>query len=148
MIADLSKNLFNQSRDNMKIIEKIKTYEDACQVEGVDPVKSLPYPEPQNDDEKAINGVAKMFRIGRVLNEGWLPDWSNKNEYKYYPWFGMQTYSDQISSSTDFSYIDYVYVDSFSYVSSRGCFKSGELAEYAGKQFLSTYREFMVIERS
>ncbi|MGB4775721.1 MAG: hypothetical protein WBP45_11140 [Daejeonella sp.] len=131
----------------MKITEKIKTYEDACQVEGVDPVKSLPYPSPQSDDEKAINGVAKMFRIGRVLNEGWQPDWNNDNEYKYYSWFDMETYPDQVGSGAGFSSYDYGCDGSGTIVGSRLCFKSRELAEYAGKQFLSIYREYMVIEK-
>jgi hypothetical protein len=71
------------------ITEQVKTYEDICAIDGVDAVKSLPFPEPKSGEEIAINGFAKAIRVARVLNEDWVPDWSNYNQYKYYPYFDM-----------------------------------------------------------
>jgi hypothetical protein len=73
--------------------------------------------------------------ICRVLNEGWSPDWNNSSEYKYYPWFKM--------SGLGLSYDGYGFTHSDTYVGSSPCFKSSELAEYAGKQFISIYKDFL-----
>jgi len=131
----------------MKITDKIKNYEDICTFDGVDPVQSLPFPQEQNAEEIAINSFAKAIRINRVLNEGWTPDWNNFDERKYYPWFDMETYPGQVGSGAGFSYGDYDFVYSGSCVGSRLVFKSRELAEFAGRTFLDTYRGFMVIEK-
>jgi len=73
------------------------------------------------------------------LNEGWKPNWNNDSEYKYFPWFYM-------GGSSGFRFNDYAYWRSGSYVGSRLCFKSRELAEYAGKQFTEQYKQFMIIK--
>lgn len=129
------------------ITEKIKSYEDVCAVEGVDTVTSLPYPEPKDAEEIAINAFAKITRIVRVLNEGWQPDWNNGNELKYYPWFDMETYDEQVGSGVGFSYYHCDCDLSTSHVGARLVFKTRGLAEYAGETFLSIYREFMVFEK-
>jgi hypothetical protein len=77
--------------------------------------------------------------ITKALNEGWIPDWSNSNELKYIPYFEMR-------GSSGFRFHGYVRWLSFSCVGSRLCFKTRELAEHAGKYFIDTYRDFMVIE--
>ncbi|WP_271730210.1 hypothetical protein, partial [Aquimarina algiphila] len=74
----------------------------------------------------------------KSLNEGWLPDWDNGEYDKYYPWFKM--------SSSGFRYDGYGLRVSGSAVGSRLCFKSSELARYAGEQFTDVYRKFMIIE--
>lgn len=128
----------------MNITEKVKNYEDVCKIDGVDPIKSLPYPEATNPEEIAVNNFAKAIRINRVLNEGWQPDWNNWDEYKYYPWFDMQSKAGLGSGFSCFGYCcDY----SLSGVGARLVFKTRALAEFAGKTFLDVYRGFMVIEK-
>ncbi|MCF2873193.1 MULTISPECIES: hypothetical protein [unclassified Tenacibaculum] len=75
----------------------------------------------------------------KSLNEEWVPDWSNPNEHKYYPWFKM--------SSSGFRYDDHGRWVTFSDVGSHLCFKSPELAKYAGEQFTDVFRKFMIIEQ-
>lgn len=75
--------------------------------------------------------------ITKALNEGWEPDWDDSNEYKYLPWFVMST--------SGFRYCGYDSWAAHSHVGSRLCFKSRELAEYAGKQFTEVYKSFMII---
>ena len=72
----------------------------------------------------------------KSLNEDWTPDWDNSNEYKYYPWFKM--------SSSGFRCDGFDYWDSVSVVGSRLCFKSRDLAIYAGQQFTDVYKKFMI----
>lgn len=123
-------------------LSEIKNYEDICKIEGVDPIQSLPYPEAKAADEIAVNSVAKVFRINRVLNEGWQPDWTNYDQYKYYPWFDMEA-----GSGSGFACGDYRYGLGFSGVGARLVYKTSELAIFAGTVFLEEYRGFMVIEK-
>jgi hypothetical protein len=88
-------------------------------------------------DEKAYV-ILKL--LAKTLNQGWVPNWSDSSEYKYVPWFDMRGGS----SGFRFYVCDYWY--SLSDVGSRLCFKTRELAEHAGKYFVDTYRDFMVID--
>lgn len=79
--------------------------------------------------------LAKL--ITKSLNDGWAPNWDNDNEVKYVPWFYM-------GGSAGFRYHDCGGWFSYSNVGSRLCFKSSDLAEYAGKQFTEVYKQFML----
>ena len=126
-------------------ISDVKTYEDICAIDGVDPVSSLPFPNAITAEQIAINSFSKIIRIARVLNEGWKPNWNDNSEAKYYPWFDME--GDQsVGSGVGFSSYDFNCDGSNSSVGARLVYKTSELAEFAGKQFLDIYRGFMVIE--
>ena len=119
------------------IKERVKTFADACKlVQVTDNQKIL---LDYNGNDKAMiasQSHLKISIIAKALNEGWYPDWSNSNEYKYYPWF-------KATPGGGFSFLDYGNVDTASTVGSRLCFKSRELAEYAGKQFIDIYNDFL-----
>ena len=126
-----------------KITEKIKSFEDACKHLGINPndlpaVDMLP-----EKDRKSITAFYKLTVIIRALNEGWEPDWSNWNEYKYYNWFYVEKGEDQRSSG--FRYCGTGYASAGTNAGSRLCFKNEELAEYAAKQFKELYREYLLI---
>lgn len=118
---------------------KIKTFEDACTALKLDSKTCLPdvsgMPEKY---QKPVLADAKLTIIAEALNEGWTPDWDNGNWDKYYPWFDMRP-------SVGFSFLDYDDDGTYSTVGSRLCYKSSELAEYAGRQFLELYKDKMVI---
>ena len=118
------------------IIDRIKSYDDACEELGIDPVID-------ENIEKfglTIDEIAyiKLKTIIKSLNEGWIPDWTNSNEYKYYCWFDMSA-----SSGFGFSGSYFGFGSSCSDVGSRLCFKNRGLAEYAGKQFKKLYKDFI-----
>jgi len=119
-------------------MKEIKSFEDACKKLGIKTklpdVSMMPA-----DQQKAIIAHYKLVIIAQALNDGWKPDWSNYDEWKYYPWFDM-------SAASGFAFDDYVHWDSTSTVGSRLCFKTRELAKYAGTQFLSLYKEYFVIQ--
>ena len=74
-------------KENKKITELVKTFEDARKLTGrpdVPDFSNLP-----TDMRKHFEAQYKMIVIAEALNEGWIPDWDNYNEYKYYPWFEM-----------------------------------------------------------
>ena len=125
----------------MSDFKKIKTFEDACLKLSLDPVKVLPdfsnFPE---QHRKAMIAHAKLVIIAEALNDGWKPNWKNDNWDKYYPWFVMGS-----SSGAGFACDVYDGWSSVSNVGSRLCFKSAEIAKYAGKQFKKLYKEYFVI---
>lgn len=125
-------------------MERIKTFEEACKVLNLDPEKVLPdvsaFLPPH---QAALTAAGKLFIIADALNEGWKPDWNNDDEWKYYPWFDMEKDEDNNPSGFRLDGVDFSCAGSG--VGSRLCFKSREIAEYAGTQFIDLYRDLMVI---
>jgi hypothetical protein len=124
---------------------EIKTFEDACKHLGItnDTPNVSILPE---QHQKAITAHYKLVIIAQALNDGWEPDWNNYSEYKYYPWFDLEIYGDAVPGS-GFSYRGCVCGRTHSRVGSRLCYKSSDLAEYAGKQFLDLYKDYFVIQK-
>lgn len=123
-----------------KITDKVKSFEDACKHLGLNP-NDLPvvYMLPEKD-RKSIIAFYKLTIIIRALNEGWEPDWSNWNEWKYYNWFYVEKGEDQRSSG--FRYGDTNYSYTFTYTGSRLCCGTYADAEYIGKQFEDLYNDY------
>ena len=123
-------------------MQRIKTFEEACTALGIQPavpdVSALP-----EKHQKAIVAHYKLVIIAEALNEGWKPDWDDTDEYKYYPWFDMEG-QDKVAGS-GLSCHDYDYDRSYSPVGSRLCFKSRDLAQYAGKEFEQLYADYFLL---
>jgi hypothetical protein len=118
-----------------KITDRVKSFQDACIELGIDIDDTDFYNlEP---DEVAYR---KLKIIVRALNEGWTPERNNFDQYQYYPWFYRKQDSSN-QSGFQFDSVDWHYQRSV--VGSRLCFRSAELAEYAGKQFVTLYKEFL-----
>ena len=121
------------------IKDRIKTFDDVIRELGDDP----------EDFKNAISimdepdeiAYVKLKLIVKALNEGWTPDWENGKWDKYFPWFTMGS-----PSGVGFSCHGYDDWLSHSTVGSRLCFKSRELAEYAGKQFTEIYKDFFTLK--
>lgn len=79
----------------------------------------------------------KIKLIAAALNGDWKPDWTNNQWDKWYPWFVMGG-----SSGSGFAFCVASYQYSCSFASSRLCFKSEEIAEYAGRQFEELYKDY------
>lgn len=129
----LLEKLFGEDLKPKKITDRVKTFEDACERLGIkyDEMCGL------TTDETAYR---KLKIICRALNQGWTPDWSNANEYKWYPWF-------KFKAGFGFSYPYPGYDGTVSVVGSRLCFKTEELAAYAGKQFEAIYNDFLTLNQ-
>ncbi|MEJ0030910.1 MAG: hypothetical protein WDO15_11295 [Bacteroidota bacterium] len=126
-------------------LNQLKTFEDACEVEGLDAGKIIPdfanYPE---RDRKAMIAHAKLVIIvraaNRIANNGieWIADFDNRDQVKYEVWLEKR-------GSSGFRFDVYVSRGSDSYVGSRLALKSRELATYAGTQFTKIFEQFMII---
>lgn len=130
-------------------MENIKTLEDACVALGTTVAEQFPAEAVKHmtDDEVAYR---ELKIVAKALNQAdgtaWEPDWSDDNQYKYFPWMEVDT-TDGNKAGSGFSDCDYVYDDTFSDVGSRLCFKKRELALYAGKQFSEIYKRFWLISK-
>lgn len=121
------------------ITDRVKSFEDACQVLGISTnvpeVKGLP-----RKHQKAIIANYKLIVIAEALNEGWKPNWQDSDEYKYYPWFDMSN-----PAGVGFSYTDSTASASSANVGSRLCLKNRELAIYFGQTFTDLFNDSLLL---
>lgn len=122
-----------------KITDRVKTFDDAWRIFQKINFKDALYKTLQLRGKQDLTSADKIIIISRVLNEDWIPDWSDSSQYKYYPWF-------EYKAGSGFSSGGYGRWDAYSSVGSRLCFKTKELAMYAGKQFEKIYVEFFTIK--
>ena len=123
-------------KENQKITELVKSFEDARNMTGrpdVPDFSNLP-----TDMRKHFEAQYKMIVIAEALNEEWIPDWDNYDEYKYYPWFEM--------SPSSFAFGDSDYANAYAVAGSgsRLKFRTRELAEYAAKQFIDIWKDIQI----
>ena len=129
---------FGKEFFSMNITDRIKTYEDACDELGEQPInEDLLRSAGFTEDE--IN-YRKLKTITKALNEGWVADYTNDKQEKWWPWFHHPV------SSSGFVFDDalYYYSSATAGSGSRLCFKNSDLAEYAGKQFTELYKNFIL----
>lgn len=143
------------------ITERVKTFEDACKELGNHPYlkEYVLINCSANSYSKDLVAYLKLRIIVAALNEGWEPKLT-EDECRYSPLFYTFTKEeyDKLdykkgrcvlrSSSNVNSYVIFMFCyitfdDSFvSSVDSQLAFKTRELAEYAGKQFIDIYADF------
>lgn len=144
------------------VMERIKTFEDACRELGIDADEWM------NDREDLglepdIIAYMKLRIIVAALNEGWKPKFMT-DEYRYYPYFylytkeeidemdeekknglwlwgGNSNYGAACGLSAAYSYNVWAY--SSAAISARLALKSAELATYCGKQFQSIWADYV-----
>jgi hypothetical protein len=160
-------------KDNRPVTERIKTFEDACNELGEDNLMVRVYQTliaragktEQSLAEwmgKDVVAFLKLRIITEALNEGWHPKFT-KDEYRYYPWFYIYTKEEYDNFSEEkkrrcvgravsvanaygglvFSYAYNASSYSHTYYVVRLAFSTRELAEYAGKQFIDIWADFV-----
>lgn len=173
ILRALYPEVFTQSEetDNRPVTERIKTFEDACNALGDDHLYVQMFRDIYDKSEKAganenrdVVAYLKLRIVAAALNEGWTPDWGNKDEYKWYPWFYILTqeeYDDlddeekcrvvgRASGGSNaygglvYSSASYVSSTSYTVYGARLAFKTKELALYCGKQFGELWASFLV----
>ena len=121
------------------ITDRVKSFEDACQVLGISTnvpeVKGLP-----RKHQKAIIANYKLIVIAEALNEGWKPNWQDSDEYKYYPWFDMSN-----PAGVGYSYTSSTASHANANFGSRLCLKNRELAIYFGQTFTDLFNDSLLL---
>lgn len=134
---------FYKEEDYEEITDRVKTYEDACKVLGVEPINE------QNAKAQGFRSdeIArrKLETIAAALNEGWKPDWNNTDQYKYYPYFYIQENAKgKGSAGLSFAYTSYTASLTYAAIGSRLCFYASRLARYASNQFTDLYEQILI----
>lgn len=155
------------SKQNLSIMDRIKTFEDA--------VKELGEKHPAVCEYNAIVSAGletsmspdilayfKLRIITAALNEGWEPQFT-VGEYRYWPWFWLYT-QEEVDAMTEAersellyvgdiasygalcglssAYSDTAFSSSSTNIGARLAFKSHGLAKYAGRQFIELWSDF------
>jgi hypothetical protein len=128
-------NLFGKNVLSQKITDLVKSYEDACNIKGINPLTLSQFSFLPKEEQEAVFGFHQITTIIEVINEGWIPDWSKHDQYKYYPWFDM-------NNGSGLSFNDYDSANTCTCVGSRLCLSSSEKAKYVGEQFKDIYTKF------
>lgn len=139
--------------------KSIKTYEDACEALGEEPVGDL-----GDHVDKHIIALIKLETISRAL---WGKDWQPKpdpdgSKYFYYPWFVLYTQSEMDSmneedrgallgaSATDGAFAGFGSLDadsrssySTAIIGFRLCQETEEKAKYFGIQFKEIWADYL-----
>lgn len=133
---------FYKEEDYEEITDRVKTYEDACKVLGVEPINE------QNAKAQGFRSdeIArrKLETIAAALNEGWKPDWNNTDQYKYYPYFYIQENANGAGAGLSCAHTSYTASCTSAYIGSRLCFYASRLARYAGNQFTDLYEQILI----
>lgn len=134
---------FYKEEDYEEITDRVKTYEDACKVLGVEPINE------QNAKAQGFRSdeIArrKLETIAAALNEGWKPDWNNTDQYKYYPYFYIQENAKgKGSAGLSFANTSGTAASTTAPIGSRLCFYASRLARYASNQFTDLYEQILI----
>lgn len=163
---ELLENLFGKEMFQPKdITQRVKTFEDAVAILGNFNDAVVDYHALCNATcTKDILAFAKLRVIVEALNEGWKPTFS-KDEHRYYLWFSIYSkekfdslseyYKNRCSiirrsSGNSNAVSKFVYasvydasLSSYAQSSSHLCFKTRELAEYCGNQFIDIWADYI-----
>jgi hypothetical protein len=128
-----------------EVNERINSFEKACE-----------YLCPENDAGgwiamkvynkyyDAIQAIYELIIIAEAWNkaDNFVPDFSDTNQYKYYPWFVYH------GAHAGFACVNAHNTDSRAgtYIGSRLCFKTRERANQFGNQFIDLWNEFLLIK--
>ena len=167
----LLENMFGKDMFKPKnIMERVKTFEDACNELGEDNVLVQAYRTAEfntsgnQNDVTDVVAYLKLRIICAALNDGWKPTFHD-GECRYYPWFYIYTKEEYeeldedekkechfYSRSHDDMYESGTVVCSYkgvwqllsgTFSSSLLVFKTRELAEYCEKQFIDIWDDYL-----
>lgn len=151
------------------IKERVKTFEDAVAILGDEHPLVAQFRVIENSFEEADNNLhlfayARLVIIAEALNEGWKPAF-DKDEWRHYPWFYIYTKKEYEELDEDDKKSCYVPLrlnnhasaysglvftnaihagsNSCAHIGVRLAFKTKELAEYCGKQFIDIWEKFL-----
>lgn len=158
-----------QKKDERPITERVKTFEDACKELGENHklVQQFKAIQEAIAEDKEATAYFKLGIITAALNEGWEPDFTNDNEYRYYPYLCLWT-KEELEEKDEAWKDDHnlqlwsggggssagafcglacadsgsAWSDATAYGSARLAHKTEKLAIYSGKQFTELWTNY------
>lgn len=158
-----------QKKDERPITERVKTFEDACKELGEDHklVQQFKAIQEAIAEDKEATAYFKLGIITAALNEGWEPDFTNYDEYRYYPylclwtkeelkdkdeawkddhnlqlWFGGGISDNGANCGLAYTYSFSAWSYASANISARLAHKTEELTIYSGKQFTELWANY------
>lgn len=148
------------------IRERVRSFEDACNVLGIGDPEALPeLLQPKFDSivPSHIKAMLKLEIIVAALNEGWqwIPD---GGAIAYWPWFWFYTTKEIAGMSKEFAenihlvqaadvspvyaglgfaYSNNVWSITYAVIGPRLALKNDDLAKHCGRQFIELWKEFL-----
>lgn len=166
---ELLEHLFGKEIFAQDIKDKVKTFEDAVAILGDEHPLVAQFRVIESSFKEADNNLhlfayARLVIIAEALNEGWKPKFDG-DECRYYPWFYIYTKKEYEELDEDekkdcrvvgrsfgnaiayggvvFAHAIHASSISNAVSGSRLAFKTRELAEYCGKQFIDIWEKFL-----
>lgn len=158
-----------QKKDERPITERVKTFEDACKELGEDHklVQQFKAIQEAIAEDKEATAYFKLGIITAALNEGWKPDFTNNEEYRYYPYLCLWS-KEELEQKTDAwkdernlqlwivggnsyngaacglasAYSNFAWSNADASFSARLAHKTEDLAIYSGKQFTELWANY------
>lgn len=158
-----------QKKDERPITERVKTFEDACKELGEDHklVQQFKAIQEAIAEDKEATAYFKLGIITAALNEGWEPDFTNDDEYRYYPYLCLWTKEELEDKDEEwkddhnlqlwrgggdssagahcglaFATSSIAWSSAYALLSARLAHKTEELAIYSGKQFTELWTNY------
>lgn len=158
-----------QKKDERPITERVKTFEDACKELGEDHklVQQFKAIQEAIAEDKEATAYFKLGIITAALNEGWEPDFTNDDEYRYYPYLCLWTKEELEDKDEEWkddhnlqlwvgggrsncgtacglaaAYSALAWSTAIAFISARLAHKTEELAIYSGKQFTELWTNY------
>ena len=152
------------------IMERVKSFGDAVDVLGIEHPFIKALKNHQNmfdgaDGNEDVDAFLKLRIVTAALNEGWQPQFT-EDERRWYPYFylytkeeydrlnedekkdcrvvGRASHNASVHGGVVYAYARNAWSHSRTYNGSRLAFKSEELAEYCGKQFIDIWMEYLI----
>lgn len=109
---------------------------------GRDVAKLLRELNPHHVD--ALIALNELFTIAEAWNEadGFVPDFSNNDQEKYFPWF---VYDKDVLRFSPSGGMSSSYVSAL--LGARLCFKTGDRAQQFSRRFAGLFNEFLMLDR-
>lgn len=91
---------------------------------------------------KALISLNELFTIAEAWNkkDGFVPDYSNGNQYKYFPWFVY----DKDAAGFVYAYTANTLSNAYANIGSQLCFKTANRARQFGKQFIDLWNDVLL----
>lgn len=91
---------------------------------------------------KALAALNKLFTIAEAWNKAddFVPDFSNSNQYKYFPWFVYDNGAAGFVSAATYN----TATNTYAAIGSRLCFKTPERARQFGEQFIDLWNDVLL----
>lgn len=117
----------------MSNIDRINSYEDACQIKGIQPRTISDFSFLPEEDREAQFASHQLDTIISVVNKGRKFDYNNRLQKKHFPWL--------VWTGSGFALTDVVYVRTSSGVGPRRSFFSEEDCRETVEKFIHLYNK-------